>query len=230
MKKNKMMRIASCLLVLVLLTTCVISGTFAKYVTSSGELTDSATVAKWGIVLTVAGDNVLYDDTVTGNEVTSLKVYTENLAAPGTHQKLAKVQLSGTPEVAYKIIVDVDLTLVNWVLTDGTTEYLPLVFNVDGDEIKIDATFDTVAKVEKAVEEAIAAAIAGAGPVFADEVYSKEHNPNIAVPTSANDVEISWTWAFSSSSENDAKDTELGDPTTLPTIGFSLKVTVEQVD
>ena len=48
MKKNKMMRIASVLLVAVLLSTCAISGTFAKYVTQvSGN--DSARVARWGI-------------------------------------------------------------------------------------------------------------------------------------------------------------------------------------
>ena len=48
MKKNKMMRIASVLLVAVLLSTCVISGTFAKY-TSSANGTDTATVAKWDV-------------------------------------------------------------------------------------------------------------------------------------------------------------------------------------
>ncbi len=46
MKKNTMMRIASVLLVAVVLTTCAISGTFAKY-TSEKEVSDSATVAKW---------------------------------------------------------------------------------------------------------------------------------------------------------------------------------------
>ena len=35
MKKNVMMRVASALLVAVLLSTCTISGTFAKYVTTS---------------------------------------------------------------------------------------------------------------------------------------------------------------------------------------------------
>ena len=48
MKKNTMMRVASALLVAVLLTTCAISGTFAKYVTTvSGN--DIARVAVWDI-------------------------------------------------------------------------------------------------------------------------------------------------------------------------------------
>ena len=61
MKKNTMMRVASALLVAVLLTTCAISGTFAKYV-SSAETSDTARVAKWGWGTTsIAID--LFDDT-----------------------------------------------------------------------------------------------------------------------------------------------------------------------
>lgn len=45
MRKNRMMRAASALLVAVLMTTCTISGTFAKYVTSA-DSTDTARVAK----------------------------------------------------------------------------------------------------------------------------------------------------------------------------------------
>ena len=48
MKKNRMMRLSSILLVFVLLTSCVISGTFAKYTTEK-ELTSSARVAVWSI-------------------------------------------------------------------------------------------------------------------------------------------------------------------------------------
>ena len=47
MKKNRIMRLASILLVCVLLTTSVISGTFAKYTTSQ-DASDSARVAHWG--------------------------------------------------------------------------------------------------------------------------------------------------------------------------------------
>ena len=64
MKKNKMMRIASILMVATLITTCAISGTFAKYVTkASGE--DKARVAKWGIVLDVQATGAFDDRYVT---------------------------------------------------------------------------------------------------------------------------------------------------------------------
>lgn len=55
MKKNKVMRIASVLLIVTLLSTCAISGTFAKYVTT-GEADGEARVAKWGIEISVDGD------------------------------------------------------------------------------------------------------------------------------------------------------------------------------
>ena len=48
MKKNVMMRIASVLMIAVLLTTCVISGTFAKY-TAQATASAEVTVAKWAV-------------------------------------------------------------------------------------------------------------------------------------------------------------------------------------
>ena len=49
MKKTKVMRLLSLLLVMTLISTCAISGTFAKYVTrAEGE--DQARVAKWGVL------------------------------------------------------------------------------------------------------------------------------------------------------------------------------------
>ena len=55
MKKNKFMRLASVMLMLCLITTCAISGTFAKY-TTSGTATDTARVAKWGVGVEVDGE------------------------------------------------------------------------------------------------------------------------------------------------------------------------------
>ena len=54
-KKNWTMRAAVLMLVLVLITSCFVGGTFAKYVTS-GSGTDSARVAKFGVTVTASGD------------------------------------------------------------------------------------------------------------------------------------------------------------------------------
>ena len=55
MKKNVMMRVASIMLVLVLMTSSVISGTFAKYVTDV-TTDDSARVARWGVEFVTNSD------------------------------------------------------------------------------------------------------------------------------------------------------------------------------
>ena len=224
MKKNIMMRLSALLLVAVLLTTCVISGTFAKYVTTSELEEDAATVAKWGIVMTVTGDDVVYDDDKTTPNATA-KVLTDALCAPGTYEKITTFTLTGTPEVAYEISVVVDLELTDWVLTDGTTEYCPLVFTVDDTEIKMGGAIDTVDKLEAAVENAIKVAICG------DASGVKTYNAGVAVPATANSVLIDWMWAFEG--END-KDTQLGDATlngaTQAALDFELQVTVTQVD
>lgn len=118
MKKNRMMRLASSLLVAVLLTTSVISGTFAKYVTEDSAQ-DSARVAKWGVAVSVNGN--LFGTDYAANSAsenkdsivaaTSQSVHSEgeengiaNIVAPGTKNETGlKIALTGTPEVAYTI-------------------------------------------------------------------------------------------------------------------------------
>ena len=55
MRKNKLMRLASLLLVLVLLTSSVISGTLAKYVMNASG-SDSARVARFGVEISAVND------------------------------------------------------------------------------------------------------------------------------------------------------------------------------
>jgi len=100
MKKNMMMRVASALLVAVLLSTCAISGTFAKYTTSDSDF-ESARVAKWGVTITLEVDNTAFNTTyandgeqekdssanVIANTVAS-KNATDTVLAPGTAGKL----------------------------------------------------------------------------------------------------------------------------------------------
>lgn len=51
LKNNRTMRAAVLLLALVLITSCFVGGTFAKYVTD-GLAMDHARVAKWGVTVT----------------------------------------------------------------------------------------------------------------------------------------------------------------------------------
>ena len=133
MKKNKMLRIASILLVVTLLSTCVISGTFAKYVTKA-EGEDQARVAKWGIVVSVEGDTAFSKQYKTDDEAAKAAIeYSvvsqkdDNVVAPGTTQGSLKGSVKGTPEVATRYA----LTIKDWtdiVLPKGTyTDYTEYV-------------------------------------------------------------------------------------------------------
>ncbi len=123
MKKNRMMRLASVLLVCVLLTTSVISGTFAKY-TTTANASDTARVAKWGVVIT-SGGSLFGENYKTGTEsvptteVTASLLSVKNgdttegaikdLVAPGTKSENGlSFSINGKPEVRTKVDVTVE--------------------------------------------------------------------------------------------------------------------------
>ncbi|MBO5735516.1 MAG: hypothetical protein J6S15_05390 [Clostridia bacterium] len=211
MKKNTMMRLASVLLIAVLMSTCAISGTFAKYVTSD-TAQDSARVAKWGVTVNVEGESFAraYDgNTVSFNTVVSNN--DDDLLAPGTKGNMGSISVTGTPEVAVNIVVDVELELTGWEI-DGV-EYCPLVFTVGGTEIKIDGVnITSVDALEAKVEEVFEALSAG-------EVAA---NTNLARSISG-----TWAWAFDG---DDVKDTALGNLATAPELSFTCTTTVTQID
>ena len=221
MKKNYSMRIASMLLVLVLLTTCVISGTFAKYV-STGTAADVARVAKWGVVIEATDDgldgrNVL--DTIDSATEAHISVDKElKLMAPGTKGDLVNVNVTGQPEVAVNVAVTFDIKLVGWEIGTPATEYCPLVITVNGIDYAIDADdedMDTVAELEAAIEAAV---LAVNGDYDADEDL-----------TSILDLEVSWLWAFGTGA-TDANDTALGDLDTAPTLDVTYTIAITQID
>ncbi len=117
MRKNKMLRTASALLVLVLLTTSVISGTFAKY-TTQDSASDAARVAKWGVALQVMGKlyGETYENAIVANDAGTIRVQANDHAAaadyvvaPGTESADGfKVSLTGTPEVATQATVEIN--------------------------------------------------------------------------------------------------------------------------
>lgn len=224
MKKNNFMRIASVLMVLTLLSTCAISGTFAKYVTSA-DATDSAHVAKWGVKITANGSTFAtsYDNT----NAPSVKAEgSYNVVAPGTSGEMVKMTLTGKPEVDVKVTYEAELTLTNW--NDG---YCPLVITVNTKDFYINSTdIETPGDLQAAVVEEI-------------NKYSKEYDVNTNLSTVGNNsLAISWKWYYEagtagnplSAYQNDTQDTVLGDAaatgTAIPTITLKVTTTVTQVD
>ena len=120
MKKNTMMRIASVLMVAVLLSTCAISSTFAKYV-SSASAGDTARIAKWGVEVTATGnafkveyqkqtDNNSYS-VVSKDKDSTDETAIKNILAPGT---------SGNIPETKKIVIGHFLQTAQ-ILEDNTT-------------------------------------------------------------------------------------------------------------
>ena len=231
MKKNTMMRLASGLLVAVLLSTCAISGTFAKYITEK-ESTDTARVAKFGVDLAVTVDGAFateYDADTTATDKLGVAIAKtvvaaaddqDNLVAPGTKGDLmASATIAGTPEVAVNVKQEATLVLTNWAV-DGTY-YCPLVITVDGTKfygMDYAGEADPLTAFIEAVEGAL------------DSDINYAPNTNLTESHS-----VTWAWAFEGTDgkQTDELDTALGNyaaKTGDITISFTYKVTVTQID
>lgn len=123
-KKNRTWRAAALLLALTLVTSCFVGGTFAKY-TTTGEATDTARVAKFGVTVEAGGS--LFDKTYKDAPVTesdaSLTVNSsseDNVLAPGTKSSAEglTINVTGTPEVDVKVTSEIKAK--NVFLTAGT--------------------------------------------------------------------------------------------------------------
>jgi len=229
MKKNKMMRAASFLLVAVLLTTSVISGTFAKYVTTATG-SDTARVAKFGVEITANGETFAKtyarDDMTLDAEASSRvgvnSVASDNkVVAPGTSGKMASMTLTGTPEVAVKVTYEADVDISdNWNVDSDF--YFPLIITINGVQYSAEGTGCVDAAAFEAYLEGKIAE------------YSKYYAAGQDLANyEAESLAISWEWPFSTSEGNDVKDTFLGGQAAAgnpATITLTVKTTVTQVD
>ncbi len=218
MKKNKALTAAFSVFALTMVSMCAIGGTFAKY-TTNDNATDTAKVAKWGVTVEVNADETLtVTETDTDLAETDVVEGTtlQNVIAPGTKADLIEVSISGTPEVAVAVTYTADLVLTGWVI-DTNVEYCPLVFTVGTTPFKIDGTtIKTVSELETAVEGAITAR---------NRSISLENIDQLA-----ESFKVSWSWAYSTSTDDDVKDTKLANLTTAPTVSLTVSATVTQVD
>ena len=229
-KKFNVVRAGAITMVLALGTSCFMSGTLAKYVTSASG-SDSARVAKFGVAVTANGtafaEKYEADDVinVTANSEYSV-ISAEKVIAPGTEGDMASMTLTGTPEVAVRVTYAAEeFDLSGWT-TSGTDYYCPLVITVGGNVLN-GATYDN----EEAFENAVQDAVAG---------YSKDYAAGTDLSTVGTDsLAISWAWPFSTSADNDRKDTALGDRAAADTtanaentgkITLEVTTTVTQID
>lgn len=225
MKKNVMMKLASFLLVGVMLSTSAISGTYAKYVTAD-EGSDTARVAKFGVEVSVSGstfaNEYAKDDnsfTLAANSVVSCDS-DENVVAPGTQDEMAAIEITGTPEVAVRVTYDATVDLNdNWVDEDGNF-YCPLIIYINENPI-YGLGFDSAEAMETALMNII-------------KDYSKDYEAKTTLEDMADEnLAIRWEWPFSTGAENDERDTYLGDQAAdgeHGSISIDVSATVTQIN
>ena len=222
MKKNKIMRLASALLVLTLMTTCAISSTFAKYTTSTTG-GDKARVAYWGFDQGADTTIGLFDSNYTNVTSSGEVDGFSNVIAPGTEDTAEfafgytnyKTNAIKAPEVTYTFTVTPTIT-------------------GDYDELDANPSFKWTLKKPndaKATEyQTVAALLADIEKLSGDDSGSKTYQPG-ELPdafTSADEkYTIGWKWDYNG---NDDKDTTLGNSQTLENVTFNITITATQVD
>lgn len=222
-KKNWTMRAAVLMLALVLVTSCFVGGTFAKYVTK-GEGSDTARVAKFGVTVDVSSESMFTTNYNTDN--TDLKdtlTYSvssaagengtrDRLVAPGTKEDNALTfSVTGQPEVAVNVkfdfTVNSDVVLKHGYYKDYTkapydsnfnvvVDYYPVVFTLKQDgAIKMVGNLNDIKAYLESAE------------------VSKNYEANTNLSTVLGTYTLSWEWAFEAPENSpiiDEEDTLLG--------------------
>ena len=244
MKKNKMMRLASVLTVLTLLSTSVISGTFAKYITSD-TAGDSATVAKWGVKVEIennandATDLDLFKQSYNTDE-DGQNAYTgavsvsgdTNRVAPGTTGSV-NFKITGQPEVAVRVSVEFDVTNTIMLEADSYTLDAGSWLGVDT-TVEIDKAYEPIYfylyKVGDAKGDPMT--LSELKNELEGDTFNKDYDPNAELDA---EYTLEWHWDFEGEfyDENgvnvaDFLDTVLGN--NVQTEEFELTITVTQID
>lgn len=207
MKKNKMMRLAAIVMMLTLLTTCAISGTFAKYVTEASA-SDTARVAKWDIdynggtlnndisfalfdtaKVYDAGTTTVDDDVKTESDPTKAAIIAPGTCGSFTFKIENKSEVTATYAIDYTV----------------TNNGIPIEYSIDGTNWTTD--------------------------------LADVSTTNLTMETGSVEITVQWRWAFEgsssanyTSSQTDTTDTNLGTATPTAEVQVSAKITVTQVD
>lgn len=229
-KKNVLMRSAGLLLALVLVTSCFVGSTFAKYTVSESGF-DTARVAKFGVNIVANGTMFAraYDASTTVKSVIS----TDKVVAPGTSGEMVRMAISGTPEVAVNVQYAATLTLNDkWQDKDGNF-YCPLRITIatsEGNEHYYGLDYTSATLFTQAVQDAIGH--------FNAQYAAGTDLSTITADGSKLAPTVSWAWAYEGTgthtvTQTDEKDTYLGDQAALGNaadILLTVATTVTQID
>lgn len=243
-KKHWTLRAAGLLFALVLITSCFVGGTFAKYVTSKSA-SDTARVARFGVVIE-AHDNTAFKttyDTDTAGISSVVTSTTDSLVAPGTKEDNAVIlSITGKPEVAVHVeltMTGTDVVLNAGTYPDLTTAAADDTFTLENDYHPITYTLTKTG--------AAAPVVTGKLDDIIDYLngLSDNYPAKTDLTSTIGEYKLSWEWKFNDNTivNKDQADTLLGtlvtpgaaslgvDPTNYsPSVHFKLTATVTQID
>lgn len=194
MKKNAMLKIAAVLLVAVLLTTCAISSTFAKYKSEGGSYTDSARVAKWGLTVTAIADGDAFSTSygTVKSAKTVLSSDTTKVVAPGTQGVInVSFSVSGTPEVSCQVRVCDNAGM------NPSTDYISVSDNKLDSVIFYDVTSST------GTETGLTRTQVNAKIAAWNTTYDPTDSDKNAAIDAGDDLVITWKWSFEDTDDLD---------------------------
>lgn len=227
--KNKFMRIAAVMLMLCLVTTCAISGTFAKYTTEASG-SDTARVAYWGFTgedadiaigdlfaTSYAKDTSTYD-----KDNTVVSANTDKVIAPGTTNSATfifeytpKTGTATAPEVAYTLTVNAsESTIADAIKNNNNIKWAVCK--------TADVTGGVIPTGEWGTWDAMINEING---LDGDETFDAGE----LAPIANTSYTIAWDWAISGT-DGDTEDTTLGN--TVADLDVLVKITINatQID
>lgn len=224
MRKNKAMRTAALLLVLVLMTSCFVGGTFAKYTTTASG-SESARVAYWGF-----GQTSLTLDLFSTDYTDVVSINDDNVIAPGTGMT-ATFGFEYTPNTAEGAEApEVDYTFT----VDATGECSDDIQN----NPNIKWYVDGVLAVDPATTNPAAEGSWNAMLAQLDGMSEDVLAGNLPTSFSAKDTThtVSWVWDFETvengavDADQDAMDTAMGNKGELDTVLLTITITATQAD
>lgn len=243
-KKHWTLRAAGLLFALVLITSCFVGGTFAKYVKSVSG-TQIARVARFGVELTAADDTAFNTTYATDAAGLSSVISSDGhkVVAPGTGEDdTVTLSITGKPEVAVHVELAMkeeeimDVFLKNGTYPDLTTADPDDEFNLAKPYHPVVFTLKKNGNVERT------------GTISEISAYlatSKDCAPGTNLSTEFGTYTLSWEWAFEDTDivNKDQADTLLGalaaKQSAFPYIpgtdyhtgiSFTLTATVTQID
>ncbi len=252
MKTNKFLRAAAVLLILVVMTTCAISGTFAKY-TTFDDASAEARVAKWGFEATE--NSIMLDDlfktvythTANGNTVNS-GTNGDELVAPGTTGSATfKFEYDTTsnnnitaPEVAYNFTVKAttNLTDTQYALLDANKNFTWTLTGPAGSDHAAGTTFQTLGELLAALNALDGTAGEDGTRYEANTLPEKFYgNPRDGLAAWT----ITWNWDFDTAQDytgdttfdgmtQDQVDTMMGNANALDQLQITITIEATQID